>query len=116
MFTYVMNFFTGSRDLYYKLCACALIWLTPLATQKWQLINIITSEIYIRQGMEIQYVYTKKRSEFGRQANFSDKSAEINFDVPPDDTLLEQYVEKNPCDLGIQCAGDMSEHEVNIKI
>lgn len=57
-------------------------------------------------------MYTKKRSEFGRQANFSDKSAEINFDVPPDDTLLELYVERNPCDLGIQCAGDMSEHEV----
>ena len=64
--------------------------------------------------MEIQYVYTKKRSEFGRQANFSDKSAEINFDVPPEDSLLEQYVEKNPCDLGIQCAGEMSEHEVNM--
>ena len=59
-------------------------------------------------------MYTKKRSEFGRQANFSDKSAEINFDVPPEDSLLEQYVEKNPCDLGIQCAGEMSEHEVNI--
>ena len=58
-------------------------------------------------------MYTKKRSEFGRQANFSDKGAEITFDVPPDDSLLEHYVEKNPCDLGIQCAGDMSEHEVN---
>ena len=62
--------------------------------------------------MEIQYVYTKKRSEFGRQANFTDKGAEICIDVVPEESLLEQYVEKNPCDLGIQCAGDMSEHEV----
>lgn len=61
-------------------------------------------------------MYTKKRSEFGRQANFTDKSSEICFDVAPDDSLLEQYVDKNPCDLGIQCAGDMSEHEVMIKL
>ena len=61
-------------------------------------------------------MYTKKRSEFGRQANFSDKGAEITFDVPPDDALIEDYVEKNPCDLGIQCAGDMSEHEVIITL
>ena len=61
-------------------------------------------------------MYTKKRSEFGRQANFSDKGAEITFDVPPEDSLIEDYVEKNPCDLGIQCAGDMSEHEVIIKL
>ena len=33
--------------------------------------------------MEIQYVYQKKRSEFGRHAMFSDRPAELHVDIPP---------------------------------
>jgi len=62
--------------------------------------------------MEIVYVYTKKRSEFGRQCNFSDRQAELHVDISPDDKLLQDYIEKNPCDTGIQCVQEMSEHEV----
>ena len=64
--------------------------------------------------MEIVYVYTKKRSEFGRQCNFSDRPAELHVDILPDSSLSENFVERNPCDSGIQCAQEMSEHEVCI--
>ena len=64
--------------------------------------------------MEIVYVYTKKRSEFGRQCNFSDRQAELHVDIAPDDKLLQDYIEKNPCDTGIQCVQEMSEHEVRM--
>ena len=66
--------------------------------------------------MEIVYVYTKKRSEFGRQCNFSDRQAELHVDIAPDDKLLQDYIEKNPCDTGIQCVQEMSEHEVRISM
>eukprot|EP00058_Branchiostoma_floridae_P010277 XP_002595765.1 hypothetical protein BRAFLDRAFT_275418 [Branchiostoma floridae] len=63
--------------------------------------------------MEIVYVYTKKRLEFGRQCNFSDRPAELHVDLAPDDKLVHDFIEKDPCDSGIQCAQEMSEHEVN---
>ncbi|XP_033127579.1 dynein intermediate chain 3, ciliary-like [Anneissia japonica] len=63
--------------------------------------------------MEIVYVYTKKRSEFGRQCNFSDRPAELHVDILPDESLTTNFVEKNPVDRGIQCVQEMSEHEVN---
>lgn len=64
--------------------------------------------------MEIVYVYTKKRSEFGRQCNFSDRPAELHFDVAPDEKILHDYIERNPCNVGIQCVAEMSEHEVSL--
>ncbi|OWK14462.1 hypothetical protein Celaphus_00001670, partial [Cervus elaphus hippelaphus] len=63
--------------------------------------------------MEIVYVYVKKRSEFGKQCNFSDRQAELNIDIPPNPELAEQFVERNPVDSGIQCSTSMSEHEAN---
>jgi len=63
--------------------------------------------------MEIVYVYTKKRQEFGRQCNFSDRAAELHVDIMPDDSLAANFVEKNPVDIGVQCVQEMSEHEVN---
>ncbi|CAH1794607.1 unnamed protein product [Owenia fusiformis] len=63
--------------------------------------------------MEIVYVYTKKRAEFGRQCNFSDRPAELHVDITPDPSLLENFIERNPVDSKIQCAQEMSEHEVN---
>lgn len=63
--------------------------------------------------MEIVYVYTKKRQEFGRQCNFSDRAAELHVDIMPDDSLAANFVEKNPVDIGIQCVQEMSEHEIN---
>ncbi len=62
--------------------------------------------------MEIVYVYTKKRSEFGRQATFTDVPATLNVDVQPDGSLKDNFIEKNPVDMGIQFTPEMSEHEV----
>lgn len=63
--------------------------------------------------MEIVYVYTKKRAEFGRQCNFSDRPAELHVDIVPDPSLTENFVERNPVDQGTQNVQEMSEHEVN---
>ncbi|XP_050391535.1 dynein intermediate chain 3, ciliary [Patella vulgata] len=63
--------------------------------------------------MEIVYVYTKKRNEFGRQCNFSDRPAELHVDIVPDATLAQDFVERNPVDTATQCVQEMSEHEVN---
>uniref|UniRef100_A0A674JT24 Dynein axonemal intermediate chain 2 n=1 Tax=Terrapene triunguis TaxID=2587831 RepID=A0A674JT24_9SAUR len=63
--------------------------------------------------MEIVYVYVKKRSEFGRQCNFSDRPAETNVDIQPDPSQARNFIERDPIDAAIQCASDMSEHEVN---
>lgn len=63
--------------------------------------------------MEIVYVYTKKRSEFGKQCMFSDRPAELHVDIAPDPALLENFIVKNPVDRPIQHSQEMSEHEVN---
>ncbi|CAH8577065.1 unnamed protein product [Schistosoma turkestanicum] len=63
--------------------------------------------------MEINYVYAKKRSEFGRQCNFSDKNAEILIEILPDADLSQKFIEITPLDKGIQCSQEMSEHEAN---
>lgn len=62
--------------------------------------------------MEIVYVYVKKRSEFGRQCTFSDRAAEVNVDILPDPVQAMNFIEKDPIDTAVQCASDMSEHEV----
>lgn len=63
--------------------------------------------------MEIVYVYTKKRAEFGRQCNFSDRPAELHVDIIPDPSEADNFIERNPVDIGMQCVQEMSEHEVN---
>ena len=63
--------------------------------------------------METQYVYTKPRSEFGRQCIFSDRPAEIILDIPPNSNELDNYIERSPCEMATQCVKEMSEHEVN---
>jgi dynein intermediate chain 2 len=63
--------------------------------------------------MEIVHVYTKKRSEFGRQPLFTDRLAELNVEIAPDDSLRQDFIDKNPVDMAIQYAPDVSEHEAN---
>lgn len=60
-------------------------------------------------------MYTKKRSEFGRQPLFTDLAAQLNVDIEPDDSVKDDFIEKNPVDMAIQYAPEMSEHEVRIK-
>ncbi|KAM6377237.1 LOW QUALITY PROTEIN: kinesin-like protein KIF19 [Pluvialis apricaria] len=63
--------------------------------------------------MEIIYVYTRKRSEFGRPCSFSDRPAKVNVDIPPDPSMASNFVLRNPVDSYVQHTSDMSEHEVN---
>lgn len=58
-------------------------------------------------------MYTKKRSEFGRQCNFLDRPAELHVDILPDSSLAADFVARDPCDVAIQCTQEMSEHEVS---
>lgn len=67
---------------------------------------------FVGVEMEIVHVYTKKRSEFGKQCNFSDRPAELHVDILPDPSLLDNFIERDPVDNGIQCVQMMSEHEV----
>jgi dynein intermediate chain 2 len=63
--------------------------------------------------MEIVYVYTKKRAEFGKQCLFSDRPAELHVNIMPDESMTNNFILKNPVDIGIQVSKEFSEHEVN---
>lgn len=63
--------------------------------------------------MEIVHVYTKLRSDFGRQCLLSDRPAELLVDVPPDQSLAIQFIQKTPRDQALQACRDMSEHQVS---
>lgn len=65
--------------------------------------------------MDIQYVYTKKRSEFGRQVHFTDRPSEIIADIQPNPDLLRDYIPRNPVDMGVQNVREFSEHWVKLK-
>ena len=62
--------------------------------------------------MEIVYVYTKKRSEFGRQPLFSDSAAQLHINIEPDESLRDNFIEKDPVDMALQYAPELTEHEV----
>ncbi len=66
--------------------------------------------------MEIVYVYTKKRAEFGRQATFTDANAALNVDIQPDGSLRDNFIARDPVDMAIQFTPEMSEHEVSKKV
>jgi dynein intermediate chain 2 len=62
--------------------------------------------------MDIQYVYTKKRSEFGRQVHFGDRPVEIVADIQPNPELAREYISRDPVERGIQNVREFSEHWV----
>ncbi|NWX39720.1 DNAI2 protein, partial [Steatornis caripensis] len=63
--------------------------------------------------MDITYVYTRRRSEFGRPCGFSDRPAKVTADIPPEPSVASAFVLRNPVDTYVQHTSDMSEHEVN---
>uniref|UniRef100_A0A8C4T7K8 Dynein intermediate chain 2, axonemal-like n=1 Tax=Erpetoichthys calabaricus TaxID=27687 RepID=A0A8C4T7K8_ERPCA len=63
--------------------------------------------------MEITYVYTKKRSEFGSQCNFTDRPVELLVDILPDPTVAASFIQRDLCNMPVQCVQQMSEHEIN---
>lgn len=62
--------------------------------------------------MDIQYVYTKKRSEFGRQVHFTDRAVEIIADIQPNPDLIQDFIARNPVETGVQNVREFSEHWV----
>lgn len=58
-------------------------------------------------------MYQKKRAEFGRQCNFSDRSAQLIADIQPEKGLEKDYIVRNPVDIACQNTKEFSEHEVN---
>lgn len=63
--------------------------------------------------MDIQYVYTRKRADFGRQCNFTDRPAELHIDIPPEPQVAEKFILRDPITRAVQHTKEMSEHEVN---
>ena len=63
--------------------------------------------------MDIQYVYARKRNQFGRPTNFADQSAEILAEIIPNVHLLEEFLYRNPVDIGVENSVSFSAHEVN---
>uniref|UniRef100_A0A3B3TTH4 Uncharacterized protein n=1 Tax=Poecilia latipinna TaxID=48699 RepID=A0A3B3TTH4_9TELE len=63
--------------------------------------------------MEITYVYSKFRREFGRQGLFSDRAEAVMVDIQPNPRLMSNFVVKTPRDQASQACMDMSEHPVN---
>ena len=62
--------------------------------------------------MDITYVYTKVRSQFGRQPLFSDAETQILISLDPDESQEENFIEKDPVDVAVQHTPQMTEHEV----
>lgn len=64
--------------------------------------------------MEITYVYTKFRREFGRPGLFSDRAETVMVDIQPNPNLISNFVVKTPRDQASQACMDMSEHPVGL--
>ena len=63
--------------------------------------------------MELTYVYTKKRMEFGKQCFFVDDGPRLLEDIKPNKKDMEDYIYKNPVCKETQCASIQAEHEVS---
>lgn len=63
--------------------------------------------------MDIVYVYQRKRREFGRRPHFGDRQAEVIVDIQRDDSLRQQFIDRDACELATQNTRDFSEHEVD---
>lgn len=63
--------------------------------------------------MEIDYLYTRKRAQFGRQCLFVDDGPNIVCDLRSEKALMDPYIVKNPVDKAVQLGQVMSEHVAN---
>lgn len=63
--------------------------------------------------MEIVHVYQRKRADFGRMCDFSDRPAQMLADIAPDESHTKEYITRNPADIAIQKGPELSEHSVN---
>jgi len=63
--------------------------------------------------MEVAYLYTKVRTEFGKHCQFKDVPAECLKEEAPDDEAMNDYVQRNPCTFTNDTCPHMSEHHAN---
>ena len=63
--------------------------------------------------MDIQYVYTKKRADFGRQVHFSDRPVDLIADIQPNPEFAREYISRDPVELAVQNVREFSEHWVS---
>ena len=59
----------------------------------------------------MQYTYTKKRLQFGRQCNFTNY-CKVEADIKPYAGYTNHYVQIDPLTQGTQCSKIYSDHEV----
>lgn len=64
--------------------------------------------------MDITFVYTKKRMDFGKQCVFTDVGPELLEDIKPNKKDMEEYIYKNPISKETQYSSFQAEHEVSI--
>jgi dynein intermediate chain 2 len=62
--------------------------------------------------MDVQYVYMKKRSEFGRPCFFVDEGPKLMENIMPNREFRNGYIFKNPVSRSSQCSSVLAEHEV----
>ncbi|KAK0090365.1 hypothetical protein PV325_001139 [Microctonus aethiopoides] len=62
--------------------------------------------------MDVQYIYTKNRSQFGKWCDFSDYD-KIEIDIKSDRTLINNFIRLDPVTQGSQYDKIYSAHEVN---
>ncbi|KAB0792213.1 hypothetical protein PPYR_14172 [Photinus pyralis] len=63
--------------------------------------------------MDLQFVYQKKRSEFGRQCLFTDKGPDLIDNYPSNIEHLSNFILRDPVTQSTQCGQVQSEHELN---
>lgn len=63
------------------------------------------------KNMNLQYTYTKKRIQFGKQCSLSDFQ-KIEVDVKPHIEYMNNYIQVDPATHGTQCGKTYSAHEV----
>mmetsp|Transcript_31317 Transcript_31317/g.43427 ORF Transcript_31317/g.43427 Transcript_31317/m.43427 type:complete len:570 (+) Transcript_31317:288-1997(+) len=66
--------------------------------------------------MEIYYMFTKLRRDFGRHPQFVDEPAEVLADIRPDNNVKQDFIDRNPVITVVQVVPDMSEHEANTEM
>ena len=63
--------------------------------------------------MEVAYVYTKRRSEFGKHVEFSNGETQILESIPPTDAYDDDYQIRTTTTTGTDNTPQLSETEVN---
>ncbi|GMI57834.1 hypothetical protein ScalyP_jg11938 [Parmales sp. scaly parma] len=63
--------------------------------------------------MEVAYLYTKIRAEFGKSFKFGDGETVVLSSIAPSDEFDSQYVQRNPTVSEFDTTPNMSESEAN---